>query len=192
MLPTEYYLSVVGYNSKDATNDANISVCGPRCLSRSQKLASMSCARLRSSAISNLSITQNSHNSLNSCLAYSARSCNHVNLPLVILSDSQVTTLCCFNDPTLSRRVIVSSMADVKLVHKVSMSTPTDSIWSGGGGTAIGGGGGDGDTDDGSDVEGDLDLLQDKDGKSDGGGEDDDVKSDGSGNNDGISYGSSG
>ncbi|GJQ94599.1 hypothetical protein Tco_0005738 [Tanacetum coccineum] len=110
MLPTEYYSSLVGYNLKDATNDANISVYGPRCLSRSQKLA--------------------------------------------------------------------------------SMSSPTDSICFGGGGTAVGGG--DGDTDDGSDGEGDMDLLRDEDGKSDGGGEDDDVKSDSGNDNDGISDGSSG
>ncbi|GJW10760.1 zf-CCHC domain-containing protein [Tanacetum coccineum] len=67
------------------------------------------------------------------------------------------------------------------------MSSPTDSIYYGGGGTTVGGG--DGDTDDGSDGEGDLDLLRDKDGKSDGGGEDDDVKSDGGDDNDGISDG---
>nr|GEY24925.1 hypothetical protein [Tanacetum cinerariifolium] len=29
MLPTEYYSSLVGYNAKEATNDANISVYGP-------------------------------------------------------------------------------------------------------------------------------------------------------------------
>ncbi|GJX76996.1 hypothetical protein Tco_0323807 [Tanacetum coccineum] len=63
-----------------------------------------------------------------------------------------------------------------------SMSSLTDSICSGGGGTAA----------DGGDGEGDLDLLQDEDGKSDGGGEDDDVKSDGGDDNDGISDGSSG
>ncbi|GKG05584.1 hypothetical protein Tco_0325670, partial [Tanacetum coccineum] len=39
--------------------------------------------------------------------------------------------------------------------------------------------------------EGDVDLLRDKDGKSDGGGEDDYVKSDGGDDNDGISDGSS-
>ncbi|GJZ01944.1 hypothetical protein Tco_0519905 [Tanacetum coccineum] len=103
-LPTEYYSSLVGYNPKEATNDANMSVYGRRCLSRFQKLA--------------------------------------------------------------------------------SMSSPTDSICSGGGGTAVGGGNGDGDTDDGSDGEGDLDLLRDKDGKSGGGGEDDEVKSDGGDDND--------
>ncbi|GJY05113.1 hypothetical protein Tco_0371053 [Tanacetum coccineum] len=64
------------------------------------------------------------------------------------------------------------------------MSSLTDSICSGGGGTAVGGG--DGDTDDGSDGESDLDLLRDEDGKSDGGGEDDDVKSNGGDDNDGI------
>ncbi|GJZ01946.1 hypothetical protein Tco_0519907 [Tanacetum coccineum] len=37
-------------------------------------------------------------------------------------------------------------MADVKLARRVSMSSPTDSICSGSGGTAVGGG--DGDTDD--------------------------------------------
>ncbi|GJV15560.1 hypothetical protein Tco_1269972 [Tanacetum coccineum] len=61
-----------------------------------------------------------------------------------------------------------------------SMLSPTDSICSGGG---------DDDTNDGCDGEGDLDLLRDEDGKSDGSGEDDDVKSD---DNDGISDGSSG
>ncbi|GJV23761.1 hypothetical protein Tco_1376456 [Tanacetum coccineum] len=65
-----------------------------------------------------------------------------------------------------------------------------DSICSGGGGTTAGDG--DGDTNDGSDGEGNLDLLQDEDGKSDGGGKDDDVKSDGGDDNDGISDESSG
>nr|GEU29586.1 hypothetical protein [Tanacetum cinerariifolium] len=110
------------------------------------------------------------------CVAYSARSCDRVILPLTILSDSRVTTSCCSNDPTLARRV--------------SMQSPTDSICSGAGGTAIGGG--DGDTHDGDNDEGNLDLLRDKDGKSYGGGEDDDVKSNGGGDNDGISDGSSG
>ncbi|GJU38734.1 hypothetical protein Tco_1191691 [Tanacetum coccineum] len=127
--------------------------------------ASMSCARLHSSAISNLSVTRNF---LTSYSAYSAQSCDRVNLPLVILSDSQVIKLCCSNDPTLARRVIVSCMAYAKLARKVSMSSPTDSICSGGDGTAVGGG--DGDTDDGSGDEGDLDLLRDENGKSDGGG----------------------
>ncbi|GKF09984.1 hypothetical protein Tco_0044208 [Tanacetum coccineum] len=189
MLPTEYYLSLVGYNPKEDTNDANISVYRPKCLSRSQKLASMSCARLRSSSISSLSVTRNSHNSLTSCSAYSARSCDRMNLPLAILSDSRGTTSCCSNDPTLARRVIVSCMADAKLACRVSMSSPIDSI-SSGGGTAISGG--EGDTNDGSDGEGDLDLLRDEDGKSNGGGEDDDVKSDGGDDNDGISDESSG
>ncbi|GJU32928.1 hypothetical protein Tco_1176517 [Tanacetum coccineum] len=97
----------------------------------------MSCARLRSLAISNLSVTQNSRNSLTSYSAYSARSCDRVIVPLAILSDSRVTTS--------------------------------------GGGTTSGGNG-----------EEDLDLLRDKDGKSDGGGEDDDFKSDGGVDNDGI------
>ncbi|GKG27888.1 hypothetical protein Tco_0406215, partial [Tanacetum coccineum] len=72
------------------------------------------------------------------------------------------------------------------LAHWVSMSFLTDSICSGSGGIIVGGG------DDGSDGEGDLDLLQYEDGKSDGDGEDDDVKSDGGDDNDGISNGSSG
>ncbi|GJY66385.1 hypothetical protein Tco_0468623 [Tanacetum coccineum] len=154
----------------------------------------MSCARLCSSAISSLSVIRNSRNSLTSCSAYSARSCDRVNLPLAILSDSRVTTSCCSNDPTLARRVIVSCMADAKLVRMVPMSSPTDSICFGGGGTAVGGGdgSGDGDTDGDDDGEGDLDLLRDEDGKSDGGGEDDYVKSDGGDDNDGISDGSSG
>nr|GEV14264.1 hypothetical protein [Tanacetum cinerariifolium] len=71
-----------------------------------------------------------------------------------------------------------------------SKSSPTDSICFGGGGTVVGGG--DGDTNDGSDGEGDPDLLQDEDSKNDGGGEDDDVKSNGGDDNDGISNGSSG
>ncbi|GKF39409.1 hypothetical protein Tco_0119470, partial [Tanacetum coccineum] len=60
--------------------------------------------------------------------------------------------------------------------------------------TAGGGdGSGDGDTDGGSDGEGDLDLLRDKDGKSDGDGKDDDGKSGNGGeDDDGISDGSSG
>ncbi|GJS68757.1 hypothetical protein Tco_0683322 [Tanacetum coccineum] len=71
------------------------------------------------------------------------------------------------------------------------MSSPTDSICFGSGGTAVGGG--DGDTDDGNDGEGDLDLLRAKDGKSGGGGgKDDEVKSDGGDDNDGISDESSG
>ncbi|GJS22889.1 hypothetical protein Tco_0451521 [Tanacetum coccineum] len=150
----------------------------------------MSCARLRSLAILNLSVTQNSRNSLTSFSTYFARSCDRVNMPLEILSDSRVIISCCSNDPTLARRVIVSCMADAKLARGVSMSSPTNSICFGGGGTAIGRG--DGDTDDGSDGEGDMDLLRDEDGKSDGGGEDDDVKSDGGDDNDGISNGSSG
>ncbi|GJX56085.1 hypothetical protein Tco_0285982 [Tanacetum coccineum] len=75
-------------------------------------------------------------------------------------------------------------MADSKLARRVSMSSPTDSIYYGGGGNAVCGGAGD--TDDDSDGEGDLDILRDEDGKSDGGGEDDDgVKSDGGDDNDG-------
>ncbi|GJX91683.1 hypothetical protein Tco_0345009 [Tanacetum coccineum] len=142
----------------------------------------MSCAHLRSSAISSLLVTRNSCNSLTSCSTYSARSCDHVNLPLLILSDSRVTISCCSNDPTIVRGVIVSCMADAKLARKVSMSFRTDSICSDGGGTTVGGGDGDGN----------LDLLRDKDGKSDGGGEDDDGKSDGGDDNDGIFDGSSG
>nr|GEU33253.1 hypothetical protein [Tanacetum cinerariifolium] len=65
-----------------------------------------------------------------------------------------------------------------------SMSSSTDLICSGGGGTTVVGG--DGDTYDGSHGEGYLDLLRDEDGKSDGGGENDDVKSDGSDNNDDV------
>nr|GEU93062.1 retrovirus-related Pol polyprotein from transposon TNT 1-94 [Tanacetum cinerariifolium] len=98
--------------------------------------------------------------------------CDRVNLPLVILSDSRVTTLCFSNDLTLARGVIVFCMTNAKLGRRVSMSFLTYSICSGGGSTAVGGGG-DGDIDDGSDGEGDLDLLRDKDGKSDGSGEDD-------------------
>ncbi|GJR00901.1 hypothetical protein Tco_0523885 [Tanacetum coccineum] len=123
-------------------------------------------------------------------IAYSARSCDRVNLPLAILSDSRVTTSCCSNDPTLALTVIVSYMEDAKLARMVSMSSSIDSISSSGSGTAIGGG--EGDTDDGSDGEDDMDLLRDEDGKSDDGGEDDDVKNDGGDDNDGISDGSSG
>ncbi|GKB61758.1 hypothetical protein Tco_0917944 [Tanacetum coccineum] len=104
----------------------------------------MTCAQLRSSAISNLSVTRNSWSSY------------------------------------LARRVIVSCKADAILACWVSMSSPIDSICSGGG------------TDGGVDGEGDLDLLRDEDGKSDGGGEYDDVKSDGGDDNDGISDGGSG
>nr|GEY66618.1 hypothetical protein [Tanacetum cinerariifolium] len=110
-------------------------------------------------------------------------------MPLVILSDYRVITSCFSNDLTLARRVIVSSMTDAKLARMVSMSSPIDSICYGGDGTAVGGG--DGDTDDGSGDEGDLDLLRDEDGKSNGGDEDDDGKSDGGDDNDGISDGSS-
>nr|GEU84278.1 hypothetical protein [Tanacetum cinerariifolium] len=76
------------------------------------------------------------------------------------------------------------------IARKVYMLSPTDSTCSGVGGTVVGGG--DGDIDDDSDGEGDLDLLRDKVGNSDGGGEGDDVKSDGGDDNDGISDGSSG
>ncbi|GJY25174.1 hypothetical protein Tco_0399900 [Tanacetum coccineum] len=72
------------------------------------------------------------------------------------------------------------SKADAILACWVSMSSLIDSICSGGG------------TDGGVDGEGNLDLLRDEDGKSDGGGEDDYVKSDGGDDNDGISDGSSG
>ncbi|GJW28036.1 hypothetical protein Tco_0044911 [Tanacetum coccineum] len=154
----------------------------------------MSYAHLCSSAISNLLVSQNYRNSLTSCLAYSARSYDRVILPLTILSDSRVTTSCCSNDPTLAQRVIVSCMANAKLACRVSMSSPIDSICSSDSGTAADGGigSGDGDTDYGGDGEVDLDLLRDKDGTSDGGGEDDDGKSDGGDDNDGISDGSSG
>ncbi|GKB66121.1 hypothetical protein Tco_0927533 [Tanacetum coccineum] len=84
-------------------------------------------------------------------------------------------------------------MEDAKLALRVTMSSPTDSISSGGGGTTAGGGdgsgdsgsgdgdtgSGDSDTDSSDGGEGDLGLLRDKDGKSDGGGEDDDGKSNG-------------
>ncbi|GKB83161.1 hypothetical protein Tco_0950056 [Tanacetum coccineum] len=81
-------------------------------------------------------------------------------------------------------------MADAKLARRVSMSSPTDSICSGGDGTSGGGGSGDGVTNGGGDGEGDLDLLRDKDGKSDGDGEDNNGKSDsGSKDDDGISDG---
>ncbi|GJR30365.1 hypothetical protein Tco_1106597 [Tanacetum coccineum] len=154
----------------------------------------MSCAQLRSSVISSLSVIRNSRNSLNSCSAHFARSCDCVILPLTILSDSQVTTSCCSTDLTLARRVIISCMADAKLARKVSMSSQIDSIYSSGGGTAADGGdgSGDGNTDGSGDGEGDLDLLRDKDGKSDGGGEDDDGKSGGGDDNYGICDGSSG
>ncbi|GJS00872.1 hypothetical protein Tco_0317380 [Tanacetum coccineum] len=85
----------------------------------------------------------------------------------------------------------LSTMKDhrLQLACKVSMSSPTDSICSGGGGTATAGGddSGDGDTDGGSDGEGDLDLLRDEDGKSDG--DDDDGKSGGGNDDDGKSGG---
>nr|GEW52418.1 reverse transcriptase domain-containing protein [Tanacetum cinerariifolium] len=85
--------------------------------------------------------------------------------------------------------VIDSYMKDAKLAPRVPMPSLTDSICSGGG---------DGDTDDGIDGDGDLDLLQDEDGKSDGDGKDDDGEDDdgksGSGGEDydGISDGSNG
>ncbi|GKE41276.1 hypothetical protein Tco_1464681 [Tanacetum coccineum] len=40
MLPTEYYSSLVGYNTKGATM-TNLSIYGPGCFSRLQMLASM-------------------------------------------------------------------------------------------------------------------------------------------------------
>ncbi|GKE98724.1 hypothetical protein Tco_0022075, partial [Tanacetum coccineum] len=106
---------------------------------------------------------------LTSCSAYTARSCDRVILPLEILSESRVTTLCCSNNPTLARRVIVFCMADAKLAHRVFMSSLIDSICYGGGGGAAGGsdGSGDSDTHGSSDGEGDLNLLRDEDGKSD-------------------------
>ncbi|GJR88588.1 hypothetical protein Tco_0212599 [Tanacetum coccineum] len=151
----------------------------------SRRLSTYS-ARLRSSSISSLVVTRNSCNSLASYLAYYARSCDRVILPLAILSESRVTTSCYSNNLTLARRVIVSCMKDVKLARRVSMSSSTNSMCSGGGGAT---GGGDG----GSDGEGDLDLLRDEDGKSEGDGEDDDGKSGSGGeDDDGISNGSSG
>ncbi|GKF40979.1 hypothetical protein Tco_0124321 [Tanacetum coccineum] len=128
----------------------------------------------------------NSRNSLTSRSAYTTQSYDCVILPLVILSES-----CCSNNLNLARRVIFSSMPDAKLARRVSISSPTNLICSGGGGTTAGDGdgSGDGDTDGGSDSEGDLDLLQDEDGKSDGGGEDDDGKSDGGDDDDGKSGG---
>ncbi|GJV03322.1 hypothetical protein Tco_1336891 [Tanacetum coccineum] len=82
-------------------------------------------------------------------------------------------------------------MADAKVARRVFMSSSTDTICYASGGTAAGGG--DGDTYSGSDGEGDLKLLQDKDGKSDGDGEDDDGKSvSGGEDDDGISDGSNG
>nr|GEW00660.1 hypothetical protein [Tanacetum cinerariifolium] len=68
----------------------------------------------------------------------------------------------------------VLNREDAKLTRRVSISFPTDSIFFGGGGIVVGGG----------DGEGELDLLQDDDGKSDGDGEDDDGKSDGGDDND--------
>ncbi|GJT64925.1 hypothetical protein Tco_1016405 [Tanacetum coccineum] len=41
MLLTEYYSSLAGYNTKKATNDANISIYRPRCLLRFLMLAYM-------------------------------------------------------------------------------------------------------------------------------------------------------
>nr|GEW97117.1 hypothetical protein [Tanacetum cinerariifolium] len=85
---------------------------------------------------------------------------------------------------------------DSKLARRVSMSSLTNSICSGGGtiaGGSYGSGGsgsGDGDIDGSDGGEGDLDLLRDEDGKSDGGGEDDDDgKSDGGEDDDGKSDG---
>ncbi|GJX49256.1 hypothetical protein Tco_0276101 [Tanacetum coccineum] len=131
-------------------------------------------ARLCNSMISSLSITPNFHNSLTSCSAYTARSCDRVILPLAILSESQVTTSCCSNNPTLARRVTVSCMADTKLIRIVSMSSLTDSRCSSGGGINAGdgngsggSGSGDGDTTGRSGGGGDIDLLRDEDGKSD-------------------------
>ncbi|GKD66445.1 hypothetical protein Tco_1308553 [Tanacetum coccineum] len=68
-------------------------------------------------------------------------------------------------------------------LNEVSTSSPTDSTRYGGSGTCGGGSGtaGGGGTAGGCSGEGDLDLLRDNDGKSDGGGEDDDSKSDGGG-----------
>nr|GEY34800.1 hypothetical protein [Tanacetum cinerariifolium] len=69
-------------------------------------------------------------------------------------------------------------MADAKLARKVSMSFSTDLICFSGAGTAAAGGDGSGDgyTNGGSNGEAGLDLLRDKDGKSDSDGEDDDGK----------------
>nr|GEX53337.1 hypothetical protein [Tanacetum cinerariifolium] len=113
---------------------------------------------------------------------YTSRSSERVILPLAILSESRVTTSCWSNNPTLARRVIVSYMENAKRARRVFMSSSTDSTYSGGGG---GTGGGDGSGDGNTNGKGDLDLLQDKDGKSDCGGEDDDCKSDGGDDDDG-------
>ncbi|GKG35461.1 hypothetical protein Tco_0440615, partial [Tanacetum coccineum] len=71
---------------------------------------------------------------------YTSGSCNRVILPLAIVKKSRVTPSYCSNDSTLARRVTISSLVDVNLARKVSMSSPTDSIFSsGGGGTAASG-----------------------------------------------------
>nr|GEZ97216.1 hypothetical protein [Tanacetum cinerariifolium]GFA06671.1 hypothetical protein [Tanacetum cinerariifolium] len=81
-------------------------------------------------------------------------------------------------------------MADAKLARRVSMFSPTNLTFSSVGGTTVGYG--EYDTHDCSDGEGDLDLLQDEDGKSNGSGKDDDVKSGGGDHNDGIFDGCNG
>nr|GEY72994.1 hypothetical protein [Tanacetum cinerariifolium] len=133
---------------------------------------------------------------------------------MAILNEFRVTSSCCSNVSTLAQRVTVSCSADSNLARMVSTSSSTDSICSGGGGdtVAVGGGdiaagscgdtvaggggdtvaGGGGDTATGSggDIvaggggDGDLDLLRDDDGNSDGGGEDGDADDGGNG----ISY----
>ncbi|GKF37812.1 hypothetical protein Tco_0114570, partial [Tanacetum coccineum] len=141
----------------------------------------MSCARLRSSAILSLSASRDSIKFLTSIRAAPSDTCS------VPTRCSTVSALA-RNDSTSC--YVISSSEYAKLARRVSMSSLTDSIHSGGSGTTAGGSGGDGNTDggsdgsgdgntdDGSDGEGYLDLLRDEDGKSDGGGEDDDGKSD--------------
>nr|GEU99263.1 hypothetical protein [Tanacetum cinerariifolium] len=87
-------------------------------------------------------IDMNSRNFEASCSAYIARSCNRVILPLEVLNESRVITLCYFNDSTIARRVAVSYSTDAKLAHTISTSSPTDSTrFGGGGGSGTAGGG---------------------------------------------------
>nr|GEV58551.1 reverse transcriptase domain-containing protein [Tanacetum cinerariifolium] len=82
----------------------------------------------------------------------------------------------------LMPKVTISCSANANIAQRVSTSSPTDSIRFDGGGSTVGGYGTDlGDDTDGGGGNGNLGLLREDDGKSDGGGEDDDGQSDSSG-----------
>ncbi|GJV07983.1 hypothetical protein Tco_1345639 [Tanacetum coccineum] len=112
-----------------------LSVYGPRCLSISQKLASISFALLRSSAISSLLGSRDSIKSLT---------------PIRVAPYDTYRVLArCSTASSLASNAFISCTGPYVI--------PTDSTYFGGGGTVAGDGSGDDDTNGGSNVEGDLD-----------------------------------